>query len=879
MSQLKCVLVFLLTLLLYNHAFSENIRTSKSTKHQDKSDLLNLHDEYPRPQMTRKAWRSLNGQWNFEITRRSERATFSSTSRKIKVPYPLESALSGANSTLNSDQLLWYKKRFTVVAKPKERVLLHFGAVDWEAHVFINDKLVGSHTGGYTSFTFDITDAIRSGENELVVKVYDPTDKGIGPHGKQTLNPGNIYYTPSSGIWQTVWLETVPENYVEQIIMTPDIDNSLLHLVIDASSSTAAKAQIQISTPGCQTCKVVSQKVADDKVNITLRVANARLWSPDDPFLYNLEISLGTDRIESYFGMRKISVAKDSEGFDRIMLNNKYTYNLGTLDQGFWPDGLYTAPSDEALAWDIKVIKAMGFNTIRKHIKVEPARWYYYADRMGIMVWQDLVNPNQGLPKGAKEQFEKESAEIVSQLISFPCITTWVLFNEKWGQYDQERLTNWLKVTDPSRLVNGHSGEDLYVNGELRSPSPNAYIRADVTDVHSYPNPMLSQRHIGKAQVCGEFGGVAVPVPGHQWDDLTGWGYIQVTADELDQKYDSLVKQLVNLEKLGLSASIYTQPFDVEGEENGLITYDRKVIKIPIKRLREIHAQMIKLDNGPSFGKLSLSDIDKSDNDSRYAAFQLEFKNGKRDSAFLRRLTLMAQRKGDTLEVNKYGKEYFDRLKLHFTKRDLQFLDHITAGSNDFGFQIYQNQVNEINAVLGPNAAESKMRVIIGKEELSPYINAGTQKPDWVGIEDRVRTKYGSIGLEKYYGERMIWALEAKDWKTFIESYVRYFSTAYVRSEYHVNNMTWPIFEHSADPEVLSIAIKTMAYSIKHFDQRNYQAFDTYANLLYKAGRTQEAIEWQQKAVEGLPNEEALKETLEKMKKGFPTWDVKNQIN
>jgi beta-galactosidase/beta-glucuronidase len=478
----------------------------------------NVLPDYPRPQLVRKQWQNLNGLWDYAITEKKV-GTPKGYNGKILVPYPLESALSGVQKSLQPTQNLWYRRLFQSPSlKSGERLLLNFGAVDWQATVFINGKQIGEHTGGYTGFTFDVTDALKKGNNEVVVKVFDPTDQGIGPHGKQVLRPQNIYYTPSSGIWQTVWMEVVPIANIRSLTITPNIDKSQVEITVNS----AVKSTVQLIVEG-RTIESTSN------VMIVVPVKNAKLWSPTSPYLYDFIAKLGNDIVKSYFGMRKVSIQKDEQGVDRIFLNNKYTYNLGTLDQGFWPDGLYTAPTDAALSFDIKAIKAMGFNTIRKHIKVEPARWYYHADKLGMLVWQDMVNPNQGLSEGSKAEFERESQEMLVQLHNYPSITTWVLFNEKWGQYDQERLTKWIKKTDPSRLVNGHSGEYLYVNKVLRSPSPDAYISADMTDVHSYPNPMLPIKQQNKVQVCGEFGGIGVPIEGHLWDDLVaGWGMMEL---------------------------------------------------------------------------------------------------------------------------------------------------------------------------------------------------------------------------------------------------------------------------------------------------------------------------------------------------------------
>jgi beta-galactosidase/beta-glucuronidase len=308
-------------------------------------------------------------------------------------------------------------------------VKLNFGAVDYEATVYINGSEAGKHDGGYTEFSFDITALLKDGVNEIVIKVFDPTDQGVGQHGKQLLTPANIYYTPTSGIWQTVWLEKVPVKSINSLTITPDVDKSLVNVTVNSNTNS----KVALIVDG-KTIKSIANK------QIAIPIKNPKLWTPGNPNLYDLTVKMGNDEVKSYFGMRKVSIGKDEKGVDRIMLNNKAYYNLGILDQGFWPDGLYTAPTDDALAFDIKAIKTMGFNTIRKHIKVEPARWYYWADKLGMLVWQDMVNPNQSLPEGSKVAFEKGCQEELTQLHNYPCITTWILFNEKWGQYDQKRL-------------------------------------------------------------------------------------------------------------------------------------------------------------------------------------------------------------------------------------------------------------------------------------------------------------------------------------------------------------------------------------------------------------------------------------------------------
>jgi hypothetical protein len=814
--------------------------------------------------MVRHRWKNLNGLWDYAITGKDETIN-TKYDGKILVPFPSESALSGVKTSLQPDQLLWYKRMITLDPRPGEKQILHFGAVDWQATVYVNGIEVGMHSGGYTAFSFDITKALQKGENELMIKVLDPTNRGIGPHGKQDLDPANIYYTPSSGIWQTVWMETVPEDYIESLTITPDIDSSMVVVTVNSRTNTSVKINMAGET-------------STGKTNIAIKipVKNSRLWSPDDPYLYALNVIMGDDKVNSYFGMRKISIGKDEKGFDRIMLNNKYIYNLGTLDQGFWPDGLYTAPTDEALKFDIKAIKAMGFNTIRKHIKVEPARWYYYADKLGIMVWQDLVNPNQGLPEGAKKQFERETTEILKQLHNFPSITTWVLFNEKWGAYDQERLTKWLKLTDPSRLVNGHSGEYLYVNGELRSPSPNAYAEADMTDVHSYPNPMMPEKQAGKAWVCGEFGGIGVAVAGHQWNDITGWGYVQVRADELADKYEDMVNQLKKMEKQGLSASIYTQPFDVEGEENGLMTYDREIIKISIKKLREIHSNLIDLTDNKLEKKFFIAkDIDKDDNDNKYPDFQADYIKGKRDSAFLRRLVLMAIRKKDSSSVRTYGHAYGLSLKDKFSYENLIFIKDIIKSPDDFGFKFFMENITKVNAVLGENEVEARLTSIIDDNRIKPKIRSG--KLDWDLLTNELTTKYGEIGEEAAWQARIFYDANNALWDDFGLVVGPWFSKYGKNRKWigfnMLNRLAWAIFENVDNKAALEGGALMTAKALQMENHPN--VMDTHANLLYKLGKKDQALELQSQAANLAPDNQDIQQNLDKMKKNMPTWPQK----
>lgn len=544
--------------------------------------------EYPRPQLRRSNWTNLNGQWDYSITDSSLQTA--SYNDKILVPFPIESKLSGVQKGLLPDQKLWYKRTFDLVAiNPSKKYLLHFGAVDYQATVWVNDQLIGSHTGGYQSFSMDITRALKKGKNKLSVAVLDPTDKGDNPRGKQSLNPRGILYTPTSGIWQTVWMEAVPSQYIEGLKVTTDVDGSKIHLeiAVNGAAENGYTIQTLVSADG----KIVAQ-MNHALGAIDVKIPSPRLWSPDDPFLYDLSVRLHykgklIDSVASYFGMRKIDIQKDSQGQARIFLNNKYTFNLGVLDQGFWPDGLYTAPSDSALRWDIEVMKKMGFNTLRKHIKIEPDRWYYWCDKLGMLVWQDMPMP-AGPSATAKAIFEKECNTNIEQLYNHPSIICWVLFNEGWNRYDQARLTAWMQQKDPSRLINGHSGE----NYDRNAPSDprEKWANSDMADIHDYPGPAMPPVVADKALVLGEWGGIRVATPGHQWKADGSWGYIESDKANFARKYQFMMRHLKLFEEEGLSGAIYTQPFDVELEENGLITYDREVIKIPIESMNKINS-------------------------------------------------------------------------------------------------------------------------------------------------------------------------------------------------------------------------------------------------------------------------------------------------
>lgn len=843
----------------------------------------NVLPEYPRPQMVRKNWQNLNGLWDFGITKKDATKPIK-YGGKLLVPYPIESALSGVKKALQPDENLWYKRIIAKpLFKPGERVLLHFGAVDFEATVYVNGKAVGKHTGGYQNFSFDITDKLIQGKNELTVKVWDPTDKGPNPHGKQTLKPSGIMYTSSSGIWQTVWMEVVPQVSIVSLKMTPDVDGGKLDLKVSLKGDAKGYEVEAVAYNAGKTISTLSVIPEGERSSMVLKIPNGRLWSPDDPFLYDLVIRLKkdgkvVDEVKSYFGMRKIEVKKDDKGIERIFLNNKYTYNLGTLDQGFWPDGLYTAPTDAALKFDVQAAKAMGFNTIRKHIKIEPARWYYHCDKLGMLVWQDMVNAANH-SKEAQEQFEKENLENLAQLYNYPSITTWVLFNEGWGAYDQPRLTKWMKDTDPSRLVNGHSGENLFAD----SPKDltQKWANSDMTDIHAYPPPAIPDRLPGKARVVGEFGGIGVFTEGHLWNDLiaAGWGYVKVTPGQLVQSYSKMVESLKVLETKGLSGSIYTQPFDVEEEQNGLMTYDREVIKMPLTDLRAFHSKIIPTtaNYAEVTRDFTARAADTANTDNQYLSRLQEYKNGRKDEVFLRRLVLMASRlKKDSIAAV-ISSDYVDQIKNPFTEFNLKFIYQFTRSTRHSGFQLMRTNPSKVNAILGKDQAEAMLTFLIENEEISPKTKKGLT-PDWKEIENKVVSKYGTLGEEIIWQSKAFYYLNHKDYKNFVLVAVPWYNKygqkrAWVGAEM-LNSIAWRVFENSSDTAALQLALSMSKRSVE-LDDKDVHLMDTYANLLYKLGKKEEAITWQKKAVSTDPDHALIqdfKDTLEKMENGVKTW-------
>jgi beta-galactosidase/beta-glucuronidase len=545
-----------------------------------------VHPEYPRPQMVRADWRNLNGLWQFAVASAGEQPPIGKQlAGKILAPFPVESALSGV---MRRAERLWYRRTFEIPAAwAGQHVLLHFGAVDWEANVYLNGKRLGDHRGGYDAFSFDITDAVtKDGPQELVVGVFDPSRSGTQPRGKQVNKPGGIYYTPSTGIWQTVWIEPVAAAHIESLRLTPDVDAGRLRVVAQGAGPTSGQKVLVVVLDGG---REVGRQTGNVGQSIDVPLSKAKLWSPVEPFLYDVDVRLLAgekivDKVRSYVGFRKIEVSRDENGTPRIHLNGKPIFLTGPLDQGFWPDGLYTAPSDEALRYDIEMTKKLGFNMTRKHVKVEPERWYYWCDKLGLLVWQDMPSGDRNVRNGEGEitrtaesarQFELELNRMIEGLANHPSIMMWVLFNEGWGQYDTVRLAAALKKLDPTRLVDCASGwNDMPVG--------------DVIDRHQYPGPGAPPKQQERASVLGEFGGLALGVDGHTWAKKT-WGYRETASrDELSSRYIDLMGQAWKLRKsAGLCAAVYTQITDVETEANGLMTYDREVLKVDLNRVAE----------------------------------------------------------------------------------------------------------------------------------------------------------------------------------------------------------------------------------------------------------------------------------------------------
>jgi beta-galactosidase/beta-glucuronidase len=573
----------------------------------------NVHREYPRPQLVRREWENLNGLWDYAIKPKAEDRP-SSFEGSILVPFPVESALSGVMRRVGPENRLWYRRAIKV---PKswaaKRVLLHFDAVDWEATVWVDGKQVGVHRGGYSPFTFDVTDlATPDRVHELVVGVWDPSDAGTQPRGKQTNKPQGIWYTPSSGIWQTVWLEPVVKTYFQDLVFQPGgAPNSVILTVTSPDAAVALPIEVDIfdrpPESNGKPAKIASA-AGTSAIPLVLTVPSdlTTYWTPDTPQLYGATVRLFSadhkqilDEVQSYFALRNIDALPGAnDRVTRIRLNNRPVFLLGPLDQGFWPDGLYTAPNDEALRSDLETTKRLGFNMVRKHVKVEPARWYYWCDRLGLLVFQDMPSGDKSAPESTSskaeitrspesaKQFEAELLELIASRRQFPSIIGWVPFNEGWGQFDTAGVVRIIKEHDARRLVTPASGWNDFPVG-------------DIHDVHSYPGPAAPKADPTRAAVLGEFGGLGLPIPEHLWmSGAKNWGYRKYkTRDELTAAYLNLAAKLAPLVEARLSAAVYTQTTDVETEVNGLMTYDRAVIKMDPDKLYQANRGLIELSN------------------------------------------------------------------------------------------------------------------------------------------------------------------------------------------------------------------------------------------------------------------------------------------
>ena len=566
--------------------------------------------EYPRPQLVRGAWQNLNGKWDFAILPKGSMPE-TGFAGKITVPFAVESYLSGVQQTVGPESELWYERTFDMTLDRKgKRVLLHFGAVDWEAEVWVNGTSIGKHQGGFDGFSFDITDHLAKSKTQKIrVRVWDPSDSGPQPRGKQVKEPRGIWYTPVTGIWQTVWLEAVPQSYISSVYSMTDWENSVQAFYPEIKNPKQGQ-EVEVSL--LENGNPVASFKAQANQPAPIRISNPKAWSPDSPFLYEVSVKLFEgkkliEEVKSYAAYRDIRMAKATDGHQRIFLNGKPLFQYGPLDQGWWPDGLYTAPTDEALLFDIVKTKEMGFNMIRKHVKVEPARWYYHADKMGMLVWQDMpsgdmgnrweVRPGiirEGMNKDrtaeSEQIFKTEWKEIINEFKFFPSIVVWVPFNEAWGQFKTTEITKLTRELDASRLINSASGGNFEMEGTK--------VVGDIMDLHNYPDPVMPDPGIFGAQnilVLGEYGGLGLPIEGHTWQQKDNWGYQSFkTQEELKARYSILLEDLAKMIPKGLAAAIYTQTTDVEIETNGLMTYDRQIIKIAVEELKKMHEKLYK---------------------------------------------------------------------------------------------------------------------------------------------------------------------------------------------------------------------------------------------------------------------------------------------
>ncbi|NER12465.1 hypothetical protein GWK08_03355 [Leptobacterium flavescens] len=583
-SCIICLLLFVFLLACTNDSQIE--KTSLLTRWAGDVDLQHPWPEYPRPQFKREEWRSLNGIWQFSVLDPDGNTV---DEGDILVPYPMESYLSGVQKILKPDQSLKYSTSFNIPAPwKKEEVILHFGAVDWESELYVNSKMVGDHKGGYDPFSFNITNFLKEGENKLELIVKDPTDSSWQPRGKQVLEPEKIFYTPVSGIWQTVWMEAVPKIRFTSFKIVPDIDNQTATLLINADGNTEG-TELRITTKNSK--QEMYTFLVPFETSVVLPITDIELWSPETPNLYDLQVELLKDRavidkVDSYFGMRKIHIEKTADGQERIFLNNKPYFQNGVLDQGYWPDGLYTPPTDKAMKNEIEMVKDLGFNMLRKHVKVESSRFYYWCDKLGVLVWQDMPSGDRATGQNeleierspeSEKQFRKELGSMIGSFYNHPSIVMWIPFNEGWGQYKTGETVDFVSKLDSTRLINNASG---WVDHGI----------GDVLDIHHYPEPVLEDAGENRVFVLGEFGGIGLAIEDHIWLKEGNWGYENLpNKEEFIRRYENYYDTVWSFEKKGLGAAVYTQLTDVETEANGLLTYDRAVLKADKKILYKIN--------------------------------------------------------------------------------------------------------------------------------------------------------------------------------------------------------------------------------------------------------------------------------------------------
>lgn len=593
------IFVFFILWFLSPQLLGQSVRWQAQGDHimtswADQINIDRIHAHYPRPTMKREEWMSMNGLWSFAIVPKQSGKP-SRYDMEILVPFPVESSLSGIARKVTEKDMMWYKRRFFIPEVwSGKHIILNLEASDWETSIYVNGTLAATHRGAYAPIALDITALLKEkGAQEIEISVWDPTDKHYQIRGKQKSEPGGIWYTPVSGIWQSIWIEPVGQASISRLYCDTDIDNNIIHLGAQTRNTNAGDSLLVVLRMQAQEISRAKAPVLE-KVNV--HVPNPRLWSPENPFLYDLDVYLVRqgfiiDKVTGYTGMRKIHVAKDDKGKDRIFLNNQAYFQLGLLDQGWWPDGLYTPASEEAFIYDIRMAKKLGYNLLRKHVKVEPEVWYYHCDRLGMLVWQDIPNgdaqapwePPSGLDGveisrsfASAEQFKIEMEAIVKARRNHPSIVMWIPFNEGWGQFNTIEITQMLKDLDPSRLVGGPSGGNYFPVGHTR-------------DHHQYPGPGIPPADPGRALVLSEFGGLGWAIKGNLWEG-DSWGYKTLDSRRAYEKaYIALFDTMDSLISEGLCAAVYTQISDVETEINGILTYDRKVLKYRPRKIVSLH--------------------------------------------------------------------------------------------------------------------------------------------------------------------------------------------------------------------------------------------------------------------------------------------------